>query len=73
MNQKIKPEHIDRSHRLGNPEKCMKAKPRRIILKQGRYNTRNLIYRNKKGLKEKGISGMQGLTAWIFECMVTRW
>ena len=27
MNQKLKPEDLDRSHRLGNPQKSIKAKP----------------------------------------------
>ena len=49
MNQKIKPE--DRSRRFGNPKKSIKAKPRPIIVKFVRYNTRNTIYRNKKVLK----------------------
>ena len=33
MNQKIKPGDIDRSHRLENPKKSRKAKPRPIIVK----------------------------------------
>ena len=48
MNQKIKPEDIDSSHRLGNPKKSIKAKPQPIIVKYVRHNTRNIIYRNKK-------------------------
>ena len=48
INQKIKPEDIDSSHRLGNPKKSIKAKPQPIIVKCVRYNTRNIIYRNKK-------------------------
>ena len=46
MNKKVKPKDIDRSHRLGNPKKSIKAKPRPIIVKYVRYNTRNVIYRN---------------------------
>ena len=48
MNQKVKPEDIDRSHRLGNQKKSVKAKPRPTTVKYVRYNTRNIIYRNKK-------------------------
>ena len=48
MNQKIKPEDIDSSHRLGNQKKSIKAKPQPIIVKYVRHNTRNIIYRNKK-------------------------
>ena len=55
MNQKFKPEDIDKSHRFGNQKKSIKAKPRPIIVKYVRYNTRH-IYRNKKNLKGKGIS-----------------
>ena len=43
MNQNIKPEDIDRSHRLGIPKKSKNAKPRLIIVKYVRYNTRNII------------------------------
>ena len=63
MNQKIKPEDIDRSHRLGNPKKYIKAKPQPIIMKYVRYNTRNIIYRNKKILKGKGTSVTNFLTS----------
>ena len=42
MNQKIKPEDIDRSHRLGNPKTSIKAKPRPIIVNYVRYNTRKI-------------------------------
>ena len=85
MNQKTKPEDIDSSHRLGNPKKSIKAKPRPIIVKYISYNTRNIIYRNKKVLKEKGISVTESLTAerqdvraskgtiWTCECIITRW
>ena len=48
MDQKIKPEDMDRSHRLGNQKKSIKAKPRLIIVKHVRYNTRNIKYRIKK-------------------------
>ena len=63
MNQKIKPEGIDRSQRLGNPKKSITAKPRPIIVKYVTYNTRNIIYRNKKVVKGKGISVTESLTA----------
>ena len=63
MRQKIKPEDIDRSHRLENPKKSIKAETRPIMVKFVRYNTRNAIYRNKKVLKGKGTSMMESLTA----------
>ena len=43
MNQNIKPEDIDGSHRLGIPKKSKNAKPQLIIVKYVRYNTRNII------------------------------
>ena len=42
MNQKIKPEDIDRSHRLENLNKSKIAKPRPITVKDVRHNTRNI-------------------------------
>ena len=43
MNKKIKPEDIDRSHRLGNPKKSINVKLQSIIVKHVRYNIRNII------------------------------
>ena len=62
MNQKNENEDIDRSHRLGNPKKYIKAKPQPIIVKFVSYTT-NTIYRNKKVLKRKGINVTKSLTA----------
>ena len=69
INQKIKSEDIDRSHRLGNPKKSIKAKPRPIIRKFVRYNASNTIYRNKKVLKGKGISVTKSLTTKRFKML----
>lgn len=41
----------------------IKAKSGLIIVKHVRYNTRNIIYTNKKVFKEKVISVTQTLTA----------
>ena len=43
MDETIKPEDIDRSHRLGKPKFLKYAKLRPIIFKFVRYNTRNKI------------------------------
>ena len=43
MNQRTKPEDTDRSHRLGNLKKSIKAKPRTIIVMFVKYNARNSI------------------------------
>ena len=48
MHETIKPDDNDRSHRLGKPNSSKNAKPRTIIVKFVRYNTRNRIYRNEK-------------------------
>ena len=63
MDETIKPEDIDRSHKLGKPKSSRNAKPRPIIVKFVRYNTRNRIYRNKKKLKGTEISVKESLTA----------
>ena len=62
MDETIKPEDIDKSHRLCKPKSSKNAKPRPMILKFTRYNTRNRIYRNKKKLKGTGISVTESLT-----------
>ena len=46
MDETIKPEDIDRSHRLGKPKSSKNIKPCPIIVKFVRYNTRNRIYRS---------------------------
>ena len=47
MDERIKPEHIDRFHRLSKSKPSKNAKPCPIIVKFVRYNIRNRIYRNK--------------------------
>ena len=59
----IKLIYLHYTHRLGNPTKSMKSKPRLIIVKFVRYNTRNAIYGSKKVLKGKGVSVTECLTA----------
>ena len=51
MDETIKPEDIDRSHRRGNHKFSKNTKPRPIIVTFVRYNTRDRIYRNKKKFK----------------------
>ena len=63
MDETITPEDIDRSNRLGNSKSSKNTKPRPIIVKFVRYNTRNRIYRNKEKLKGTGISVIESLTA----------
>ena len=63
MDETIKPEDIDRSHRLGKSKSSKNAKPRSMIVKFMRYIIRNRIYKNKKKLKGTGISVTESLTA----------
>ena len=66
MDEIIKSEDNDRSHRLDKPKSSKNAKARPIIVKFVRYNTCNRIYRNNKNLKGTGIRVMESLTAkWI--------
>ena len=62
MDETVKPEDIDGLHRLGKPKTSKDAKPRPIIVKFVKHNTRNKIYRNKKKLKGTGISVKESLT-----------
>ena len=52
---------IDHNHRIGNPKPGNK-KPRPIIAKFARYNTRRKVFVNKKSLKNTGISITDSLT-----------
>ena len=45
MDETIKPEYVDRSHRLGKPKSSKNAKPRPILVKLVRYSTRVRIYK----------------------------
>ena len=54
MDETIKPEDIDRSHRLDKPKSLKNAKPCPIMVKFVKYNTRNRI---------SGISVTESLTA----------
>ena len=63
MDEAIKSEDIDRSHRLGKPKSSKNAESRPITVKFVGYNTGNRIYRNKKKLKRTGISVTESLTA----------
>ena len=86
MNNKTKLKDNDRSHRLRNQKKIIKAKRRSIIVKYVRYNTRNIIYRNKKSFDKKrdkydrkfnckedqNVRESKG-AVWICEFTVRRW
>ena len=52
MDEKIKHQDIDKSHRLGNG-KPDKNKPWPIIIKFSRYNVRAKIFKNKRKIERK--------------------
>ena len=52
---------LDHTHRIGNPKSGNK-RPRPIIAKFARYNTRRKVFVNKKSLKNTGISITDSLT-----------
>ena len=59
---------LDGTHRVGNPKSGNK-RPRPILVKFTRYNTRWKVFVNKKSLKITGISITESLTAntgWNF-------
>ena len=61
MGETISIQDIDRTHRL--PRKKPEEKSRPVIVMCVRYNTRNLIFKNKKKLKGSRISITENLTA----------
>lgn len=52
----IRPEDIDRSHRIGNPKK-KRSKPREIIIKFSTYRARNNFFKRRTLMKERGHVG----------------
>ncbi|XP_071511909.1 uncharacterized protein [Diadema antillarum] len=67
LNVKLKPEDIDRSHRIGAPRPVKRGEktkpPRPIIVKFATYRVRHLVIRNRKRLKGKHIGIEEDLTA----------
>ncbi|XP_071507433.1 uncharacterized protein [Diadema antillarum] len=67
LNVKLKPEDIDRSHRIGPPRPVKRGEktkpPRPIIVKFATYRVRHLVIRNRKRLKGKHIGIEEDLTA----------
>ena len=55
MELELTEKELDRTHRIGNPKSGNK-RPRPIIVKFSRYNTRRKVFVNKKKLKNTGIS-----------------
>ena len=59
---------LDRNHRIGNPKSDNK-RPRPIIVKFARYNTRRNVFVNKKRLKNTGTSIDESLTKHRMELL----
>ena len=57
---------LDHTHRIGNPKSGNK-RPRPIIAKFARYNTRRKVFENKKKFKITGISITESLTKHTME------
>ena len=60
LNVNIDPNMLDRSHRLGKPK--TEGKPRPIIAKFARYNTRSAVFSAKKQLKGTSLLITESLT-----------
>ena len=60
LQEKLTDIDIDRSHRIGRLKKGKQTRP--IIIKFARYNTRNRVFKNKKKLKDTGVSITKSLT-----------
>ena len=66
LQEKLTDIDIDRSHRIGTLKKSKKSSP--IIIKFARYNIRNRVFKNKKKLKDTGISKTESLSQKRMEC-----
>ena len=53
LQEKLTDIDIDRSHRIGRLKKGKQSRP--IIIKFARYNIRNIVFNNKKKLKDTGL------------------
>ena len=60
LQEKLTDIDTDRSHRIGRLKKGKQSRP--IIIKFARYNIRNRVFKNKKKLKDTGISITESLT-----------
>ena len=60
MQEKLTDIEIDRSHQIGRLKKGKQSRP--IIIKFARYNIRNRVLKNKKKLKDTGVSITESLT-----------
>ena len=61
LDVEITENEIDRPHRIGRKQDGQKPRP--IIVKLTRYNTRKKVFASKRKLKETGVSITESLTA----------
>ena len=61
LDVEITENEIDRSHRIGRKKEG--KRPRPIIVKLTRYNTRKQVFASKRKLKETGVSITENLAA----------
>ena len=60
LQEKLTDINIDRSHQIGSLKKDKRKRP--IIIKFARYSIRNRAFKNKKKLKDAGVSISESLT-----------
>ena len=60
LQEKLTDIHIDRSQRIGRLKKGKQSRP--VIFKFARCNIRNKVFKNKKKLKDTGVSITESLT-----------
>ena len=65
LDVEITENEIDRSHRIGRKKDGQKPRP--IIVKLTRYNTRKKVFASKRTLKGAGVSITESLTATRME------
>ena len=63
LNEDVLLADSDRAHRIGK-KRASSSKPRPVIVKFARYNTRQKVFKSKRKLKGKNISITENLTGY---------
>ena len=66
MNEDVLLADLDRTHRLGG-KKSLSSKPRSVIAKLARYNTREKVSKSQKNSKEKTLASQKILPNEFFK------
>ena len=69
MNEDVLLADLDRTHRLGG-KKSLSSKPRSVIAKLARYNTREKVSKSQKNSKEKTLASQKVLPNEFFKITV---